>query len=116
MPVGRLGLPDRQDVKDGVIAYKIAAHTADLAKGHPHAQLHDDALAKARFEFRWHDLFALSLDPDTARDAHDYTPATPHAKDSRLRSVRVASDDSSANDQKSLDVAGPLSHICLPFP
>lgn len=77
-PKEHLGLPDRKDVKDGVIAYKIAAHAADLAKGHPHAQRRDDALSKARFEFRWHDQFALSLDPDTAREYHDETlPAEP---------------------------------------
>ena len=77
-PKEHLGLPDRQDVKDGVIAYKIAAHAADLAKGHPRAQERDDALSKARFEFRWHDQFALSLDPDTAREFHDETlPAEP---------------------------------------
>ncbi len=70
-PKEHLGLPDRQDVKDGVIAYKIAAHAADLAKGHPGAQARDDALSKARFEFRWHDQFNLSLDPTTARDFHD---------------------------------------------
>ncbi|OBF91215.1 phosphomethylpyrimidine synthase [Mycobacterium sp. 852002-51152_SCH6134967] len=77
-PKEHLGLPDRKDVKDGVIAYKIAAHAADLAKGHPHAQERDDALSRARFEFRWHDQFALSLDPDTARAFHDETlPAEP---------------------------------------
>lgn len=77
-PKEHLGLPDRKDVKDGVIAYKIAAHSADLAKGHPRAQQRDDALSKARFEFRWHDQFALSLDPDTAREFHDETlPAEP---------------------------------------
>ncbi|MEB3069699.1 phosphomethylpyrimidine synthase ThiC [Mycolicibacter sp. MYC017] len=77
-PKEHLGLPDRKDVKDGVIAYKIAAHAADLAKGHPHAQDRDNALSKARFEFRWYDQFALSLDPDTAREYHDETlPAEP---------------------------------------
>ena len=77
-PKEHLGLPDRQDVKDGVIAYKIAAHAGDLAKGHPHAQERDNALSTARFEFRWHDQFALSLDPDTAREYHDETlPAEP---------------------------------------
>src|SRR5205809_2375686 len=77
-PKEHLGLPDRQDVKDGVIAYKIAAHAADLAKGHPGAQAWDDALSKARFEFRWEDQFALALDPDTARAYHDETlPAEP---------------------------------------
>jgi phosphomethylpyrimidine synthase len=72
-PKEHLGLPDRDDVKEGVIAYKIAAHAADLAKGHPAAQLRDDALSSARFEFRWQDQFNLSLDPDTARDYHDET-------------------------------------------
>ena len=77
-PKEHLGLPDRKDVKDGVIAYKIAAHSADLAKGHPRAQERDDALSTARFEFRWNDQFALSLDPDTAREFHDETlPAEP---------------------------------------
>ncbi|WP_249644060.1 phosphomethylpyrimidine synthase ThiC [Nocardia sputi] len=77
-PKEHLGLPNRDDVKVGVITYKIAAHAADLAKGHPHAQERDDALSKARFEFRWRDQFALSLDPDTAREYHDETlPAEP---------------------------------------
>ncbi|HEV7718459.1 MAG TPA: phosphomethylpyrimidine synthase ThiC [Arsenicitalea sp.] len=72
-PKEHLGLPNRDDVKTGVITYKIAAHAADLAKGHPAAQLRDDALSKARFEFRWQDQFNLSLDPDTARSFHDET-------------------------------------------
>ena len=72
-PKEHLGLPDRDDVKQGVIAYKIAAHAADLAKGHPGAQARDDALAKARFEFRWQDQFDLALDPMTARAYHDAT-------------------------------------------
>jgi phosphomethylpyrimidine synthase len=72
-PKEHLGLPDRDDVKEGVIAYKIAAHASDLAKGHPAAQLRDDALSRARFEFRWVDQFNLSLDPDTARQYHDET-------------------------------------------
>ena len=77
-PKEHLGLPDKQDVKDGVIAYKIAAHAADLAKGHPGAQERDDALSKARFEFRWKDQFNLSLDPETANAFHDETlPAEP---------------------------------------
>ncbi|MGH8673251.1 MAG: phosphomethylpyrimidine synthase ThiC, partial [Burkholderiales bacterium] len=67
------GLPNLQDVKDGVIAYKIAAHAADLAKGHPGAQARDNALSKARFEFRWADQFNLGLDPDTAKEFHDET-------------------------------------------
>ncbi|SDK47418.1 phosphomethylpyrimidine synthase [Actinopolyspora mzabensis] len=77
-PKEHLGLPNRDDVKTGVIAYKIAAHSADLAKGHPRAQERDDELSKARFEFRWNDQFNLSLDPDTARAYHDETlPAEP---------------------------------------
>ncbi len=72
-PKEHLGLPNKKDVKDGIIAYKIAAHAADLAKGHPGAQLRDNALSKARFEFRWEDQFNLGLDPDTARDFHDET-------------------------------------------
>ncbi len=72
-PKEHLGLPDRDDVKQGVIAYKIAAHAADLAKGHPGAQDRDDALSKARFEFRWEDQFNLALDPETAREYHDAT-------------------------------------------
>lgn len=72
-PKEHLGLPDKDDVKDGIIAYKIAAHAADLAKGHPGAQVRDNALSKARFEFRWNDQFNLSLDPDKAREFHDET-------------------------------------------
>jgi phosphomethylpyrimidine synthase len=72
-PKEHLGLPDKQDVRDGVIAYKIAAHAADLAKGHPGAQLQDNALSKARFEFRWEDQFNLALDPELARQFHDET-------------------------------------------
>jgi phosphomethylpyrimidine synthase len=72
-PKEHLGLPNKKDVKDGIMAYKIAAHAADLAKGHPGAQLRDNALSKARFEFRWQDQFNLGLDPDTAREFHDET-------------------------------------------
>ncbi|UCG76425.1 MAG: phosphomethylpyrimidine synthase ThiC [Gemmatimonadota bacterium] len=79
-PKEHLGLPNRDDVKEGVIAYKIAAHAADLAKGHPRAQEWDDALSKARFEFRWEDQFNLSLDPETAREYHDETLPAPAAK------------------------------------
>jgi phosphomethylpyrimidine synthase len=79
-PKEHLGLPDKKDVKDGVIAYKIAAHAADLAKGHPGAQIRDDALSRARFEFRWEDQFNLSLDPDTAREFHDETLPAQGAK------------------------------------
>ena len=79
-PKEHLGLPDKKDVKDGVIAYKIAAHAADLAKGHPGAQYRDNAISKARFEFRWHDQFNLSLDPVTAREFHDETLPSEGAK------------------------------------
>lgn len=79
-PKEHLGLPNKKDVKDGVIAYKIAAHAADLAKGHPAAQLRDNVLSKARFEFRWQDQFNLSLDPDTAREFHDETLPADNAK------------------------------------
>ncbi|HEY1269654.1 MAG TPA: phosphomethylpyrimidine synthase ThiC [Candidatus Binatia bacterium] len=79
-PKEHLGLPDKKDVKDGVIAYKIAAHAADLAKGHPGAQMRDDALSRARFEFRWEDQFNLSLDPDTAKAFHDETLPAEGAK------------------------------------
>jgi phosphomethylpyrimidine synthase len=79
-PKEHLGLPDRDDVKDGVIAYKIAAHAADLAKGHPGARLRDDALSKARFDFRWRDQFNLSLDPETALAFHDETLPAEGAK------------------------------------
>ena len=72
-PKEHLGLPNKQDVRDGIIAYKIAAHAADLAKGHPGAQMRDNALSKARFEFRWEDQFNLGLDPDKAREFHDAT-------------------------------------------
>jgi phosphomethylpyrimidine synthase len=72
-PKEHLGLPDRNDVKQGILAYKIAAHAADVAKGHPASRARDEALSKARFEFRWHDQFNLSLDPDTAREFHDET-------------------------------------------
>ncbi len=79
-PKEHLGLPDRDDVRAGVIAYKIAAHAADLAKGHPGARLRDDALSKARFEFRWEDQFNLALDPETARKYHDATLPAENAK------------------------------------
>ena len=79
-PKEHLGLPNKKDVKDGVIAYKIAAHAADLAKGHPGARLWDDTLSKARFEFRWEDQFRLALDPETAREFHDETLPAEGAK------------------------------------
>ncbi len=86
-PKEHLGLPDREDVKQGVIAYKIAAHAADLAKGHPGAQARDNALSKARFEFRWEDQFNLSLDPDTARAFHDETLPQEGAKTAHFCSM-----------------------------
>jgi phosphomethylpyrimidine synthase len=86
-PKEHLGLPDRDDVKAGVIAYKIAAHAADLAKGHPGAADRDNALSKARFEFRWQDQFHLSLDPDTAKDFHDETLPAPAAKGAHFCSM-----------------------------
>ena len=86
-PKEHLGLPDREDVKTGVITYKIAAHAADLAKGHPGAQIRDNALSKARFEFRWEDQFNLSLDPDTARLFHDETLPDNAAKVSHFCSM-----------------------------
>jgi phosphomethylpyrimidine synthase len=79
-PKEHLGLPDKNDVKDGIITYKIAAHAADLAKGHPGAQIRDNALSKARFEFRWEDQFNLGLDPDKAREFHDETLPKDSAK------------------------------------
>jgi phosphomethylpyrimidine synthase len=122
-PKEHLGLPDRKDVKDGVIAYKIAAHAADLAKGHPGAQQRDDALSKARFEFRWHDQFALSLDPDTAREFHDETlPAEP-AKTAhfcsmcgpKFCSMRITQDIRDAMAEKSREFAEHGSQIYLPL-
>ena len=86
-PKEHLGLPNKKDVKDGVIAYKIAAHAADLAKGHPSARFRDDALSKARFEFRWEDQFNLSLDPVTAREFHDETLPQEGAKSAHFCSM-----------------------------
>ena len=121
-PKEHLGLPDRGDVKDGVIAYKIAAHAADLAKGHPRAQQRDDALSKARFEFRWNDQFALSLDPDTARSFHDETlPAEP-AKSAhfcsmcrpKFCSMRISQDVRDAMAEKSREFAEHGNQLYLP--
>ncbi len=86
-PKEHLGLPDRDDVKAGVIAYKIAAHAADLAKGHPGARLRDDAMSRARFSFRWRDQFALALDPDTAESFHDETLPAEGAKTAHFCSM-----------------------------
>jgi len=86
-PKEHLGLPDKKDVKDGIIAYKIAAHAADLAKGHPYAQVRDNAISKARFEFRWQDQFRLSLDPETAENFHDQTLPAQGAKTAHFCSM-----------------------------
>jgi phosphomethylpyrimidine synthase len=122
-PKEHLGLPDRKDVKDGVIAYKIAAHSADLAKGHPRAQQRDDALSKARFEFRWNDQFALSLDPDTAQSFHDETlPAEP-AKTAhfcsmcgpKFCSMRISQDVRDAMAEKSREFSEHGNRMYLPI-
>jgi phosphomethylpyrimidine synthase len=86
-PKEHLGLPDRDDVKVGVVTYKLAAHAADLAKGHPAATQWDDALSKARFEFRWRDQFNLSLDPETAEQYHDQTLPAEGAKTAHFCSM-----------------------------
>ncbi len=121
-PKEHLGLPDRQDVKDGVIAYKIAAHAADIAKGHPGAQAWDDALSKARFEFRWHDQFELSLDPETARSYHDQTlPAEP-AKTAhfcsmcgpKFCSMKVSQDVQLAMKEKSAEFMAAGGSVYVP--
>lgn len=118
-PKEHLGLPDRDDVKVGVITYKLAAHAADLAKGHPAAQLRDDALSRARFEFRWEDQFNLSLDPETARDYHDQTLPKDAHKTAHFcsmcgpkfcsmeitREVREYADGLSDNEKKALNLA-----------
>jgi phosphomethylpyrimidine synthase len=108
-PKEHLGLPNAKDVKDGVIAYKIAAHAADLAKGHPGAQARDNALSKARFEFRWEDQFNLSLDPTTAKDFHDETLPQDGAKlahfcsmcGPQFCSMKITEEVKEAMDQKS---------------
>jgi len=121
-PKEHLGLPDRDDVKAGVIAYKIAAHAADLAKGHPGAQAWDDALSKARFEFRWEDQFNLALDPDTARAYHDATlPAEP-AKTAhfcsmcgpKFCSMRITQDVAAAMREKSEEFVASGAEVYLP--
>jgi phosphomethylpyrimidine synthase len=86
-PKEHLGLPNRKDVKDGVIAYKIAAHAADMAKGHPGASERDDALSRARFAFRWEDQFNLALDPETAKSFHDETLPAAAAKGAHFCSM-----------------------------
>ena len=122
-PKEHLGLPDRDDVKQGLIAYRIAAHAADLAKGHPAAQVRDDALSKARFEFRWEDQFNLGLDPETARSFHDETLPKQAAKTAhfcsmcgpKFCSMRISQDIRRMNvpqftdpaNQQSPDLPGP---------
>ena len=86
-PKEHLGLPDKDDVREGIVTYKIAAHAADLAKGHPGAQYRDNALSKARFEFRWEDQFNLALDPETAREFHDETLPQEGAKTAHFCSM-----------------------------
>jgi phosphomethylpyrimidine synthase len=86
-PKEHLGLPDRDDVKVGVVTYKLAAHAADLAKGHPAAKMRDDAVSRARYEFRWRDQFNLSLDPDTAEQYHDQTLPAEGAKTAHFCSM-----------------------------
>ena len=114
-PKEHLGLPDKEDVKQGLIAYKIAAHAADVAKGHPGAQDRDDALSKARFEFRWNDQFDLSLDPDTARAYHDETLPADGAKTAHFCSMcgpKFCSMKISQEIRASAN-AGPLSQPTL---
>ena len=91
-PKEHLGLPNKKDVKDGIMAYKIAAHAADLAKGHPGAQIRDNAVSKARFEFRWDDQFNLGLDPDTAKDFHDETLPKDSMKVAHFCSMKITQD------------------------
>src|SRR3984893_14951568 len=116
-PKEHLGLPNKKDVKDGVIAYKIAAHAADLAKGHPGAQYHDNALSKSRFEFRWEDQFNLSLDPEVAREYHDETLPHEGAKlahfcsmcGPHFCSMKITQDVREYAAQKEIDEAEALS-------
>ena len=116
-PKEHLGLPNKKDVKDGVIAYKLAAHAADLAKGHPGAQYRDNALSKARFEFRWEDQFNLSLDPEVAREYHDETLPQEGAKlahfcsmcGPHFCSMKITQDVREYAAQKQIDEAAALS-------
>ncbi|MFP8834417.1 phosphomethylpyrimidine synthase ThiC [Hydrogenophaga sp. XSHU_21] len=115
-PKEHLGLPDRNDVKQGIIAYKIAAHAADIAKGHPGARARDDAMSKARFEFRWRDQFALGLDPDTAEAYHDETLPKDSSKEAhfcsmcgpKFCSMKITQDVRDYAAQKGLDEAAAL--------
>jgi phosphomethylpyrimidine synthase len=116
-PKEHLGLPDRDDVKQGIIAYKIAAHAADVAKGHPGSRARDDAISKARFEFRWHDQFNLSLDPETARDFHDETLPKDSSKEAhfcsmcgpKFCSMKITQDVREYAAQKGVDEAAALA-------
>ena len=118
-PKEHLGLPNKDDVKTGIITYKIAAHAADLAKGHPGAQIRDDAMSKARFEFRWEDQFNLGLDPDTARAFHDETLPKPSAKlahfcsmcGPKFCSMRISQDVKDAFAEKSKEFRASGSQI-----
>ena len=115
-PKEHLGLPNKKDVKDGVIAYKIAAHAADLAKGHPGAQYRDNAISKARFEFRWNDQFNLSLDPETAAAFHDETLPSEGAKTAHFCSMcgphfcsmKITEDVRRYAAEKGIDEAGAI--------
>lgn len=117
-PKEHLGLPNKKDVKDGVITYKIAAHAADLAKGHPAAQVRDNALSKARFEFRWNDQFNLALDPDTAREFHDETLPSDNAKEAhfcsmcgpKFCSMKITQDVRDYADKLGISAEEGLSH------
>ena len=109
-PKEHLGLPNKKDVKDGIITYKIAAHAADLAKGHPGAQARDNALSKARFEFRWEDQFNLALDPDTARSMHDETMPKEAHKSAHFCSMCGPKFCSMKITQNVRDYAQNLSH------
>jgi phosphomethylpyrimidine synthase len=121
-PKEHLGLPNREDVKAGVIAYKIAAHAADLAKGHPGAQAWDDALSKARFEFRWEDQFNLALDPTTAREYHDETLPAPAAKTAhfcsmcgpKFCSMKISQEIKSGMQEKSEEFISSGARVYIP--
>jgi phosphomethylpyrimidine synthase len=116
-PKEHLGLPNRDDVKTGVITYKLSAHAADVAKGHPRARDWDDALSKARFEFRWHDQFALSLDPHIAEAFHDETLPTEASKTAhfcsmcgpKFCSMRISQDVRRYAEERGLDEEAAVS-------
>ena len=112
-PKEHLGLPDREDVKQGLVAYKIAAHAADVAKGHPGARARDDAMSQARFEFRWHDQFNLALDPDTARRYHDETLPAEAAKEAHFCSMCGPKFCSMKTSQEVRQYAAAQAHATL---